>query len=76
MSSEILVGLLSLAGTFIGTIGGVITSAKLTVYRISQLEKKVEKHNNVMNRTFVLEEQMKVANHRISDLEEVAKVKL
>ncbi len=76
MSSEILVGLLSLAGTFIGTIGGVITSAKLTVYRISQLEKKVEKHNNVMNRTFVLEEQMKVANHRISDLEEAAKVKL
>ena len=76
MLSEILVGLLSLAGTFIGTIGGVITSAKLTVYRISQLEKKVEKHNNVMNRTFVLEEQMKVANHRISDLEEVAKEKL
>ena len=76
MSSEILVGLLSLAGTFIGTIGGVITSAKLTVYRISQLEKKVEKHNNVMNRTFVLEEQMKVANHRISDLEEVTKEKL
>ena len=73
MTGEMLVGLLSLAGTFIGTIGGVLTSAKLTVYRISQLEKKVEKHNSVVNRTLVLEEQMKVANHRISDLEEVTK---
>ena len=73
MSSEMVVGILSLAGTFIGTIGGVLTSAKLTLYRISQLEKKVEKHNNVVNRTLVLEEQMKVANHRISDLEEVTK---
>ena len=73
MTSEILVGILSLVGTFVGAIGGVITSAKLTVYRISQLEKKVEQHNSVVNRTFVIEEQMKVANHRISDLEEVVK---
>ncbi len=76
MTSEIMVGILSLAGTLIGAMGGVLTSAKLTAYRISQLEQKVEKHNSVMTRTFVLEEQMKVANHRILDLEEAAKLKL
>ena len=59
-----------------GTLGGIAASAKLTVYRIEQLEKKVEKHNNLIERVFKLEEheavvdeQIKVANHRIDDLE-------
>lgn len=76
MPSEVIVGLLSLAGTLIGSVAGIIASNKLTVYRIEQLEKKVDKHNNMIERTYkleqkqsVMEEQIKVANHRITDLE-------
>lgn len=61
----------SLSG-FVGAFGGILVSTKLNNYRIAELEKKVEKHNNVMERTLVLEEQMKVANHRIDDLEHEA----
>lgn len=76
MPSEVIVGLLSLVGTLVGSIAGIIASNKLTLYRIEQLEKKVDKHNNLIERTFHLEEgqavmaeQIKVANHRIEDLE-------
>lgn len=65
MSETLIVALLSLAGTFVGSFSGM----KLMSYRIEQLEKKVEKHNNFAQRMPVLEEQMKVANHRITDLE-------
>ena len=58
----------SLSG-FIGAFGGILISTKLNNYRIEQLEKKVEKHNSVVERTYVIEEQIKVANHRIDDLE-------
>lgn len=68
--SAIIVGVLSLAGTLAGSYGGM----KLTSYRIEQLEKKVEKHNSVIQRTFILEERMKETNRRISDLEEEVKV--
>ena len=76
MPSEIIVAVLSMAGTAIGSIAGVMAANKLTNYRIEQLEKKVDKHNTVIERTFKLEEaqavlteQIKVANHRIDDLE-------
>ena len=76
MPSEIIVALLSMAGTAIGSVAGVMAANKLTNYRIEQLEKKVDKHNTVIERTFKLEEaqavlteQIKVANHRIDDLE-------
>ena len=76
MPSEIIVALLSMAGTAIGSISGVMAANKLTNYRIEQLEKKVDKHNTVIERTFkleeaqaVMQEQIKVANHRIEDLE-------
>ena len=65
MDVEILVPIVSL----IGTILTVWSGNKLTAFRIQKLEEKVEKHNTVIERTMVLEEQMKVANHRISDLE-------
>lgn len=72
MASEIIVGVLSLIGTLIGSYSGI----RLITYRIEQLEKKVEKHNNIIERTYKLEEataiqaeQIRVANHRISDLE-------
>lgn len=70
MDSNIIVALLSCAGTIVGSGVGVITSARLTNYRIEQLEKKVDKHNGVMERTAILEEKVKVINHRIEDLED------
>ncbi len=69
MASEIIVAIIAFAGTAIGTFGGILASSKLTNYRLSQLEKKVDKHNSVVERTYILEEKMKVANHRIEDLE-------
>lgn len=80
MDSTVLVAGLSFAGTLIGTLGGILTANKLTLYRIEQLEKKVEKHNNVVERVYILEkneavmeEEIKVANHRIEDLEQSRK---
>ena len=68
VSAEIIIAGLSLLGTLAGTAGGIIVSGKL--------EKKVEKHNNLITRTFrleqavaLLDERVRVANHRISDLE-------
>ena len=65
MQGEILVAILSFIGTCIGSWGGL----KLMSYRIEQLEKKVDKHNNFAERMPVVEEQIKVINHRIEDLE-------
>jgi ABC-type lipoprotein release transport system permease subunit len=76
MSETVIVTIISFTGTLLGTLGGIVASAKLTLYRIEQLEKKVDKHNNVIERVFkleehgaVIDEQIKVANHRIDDLE-------
>lgn len=65
MTDTIIVGLLSLVGTCIGSLGG----QRMTSYRIEQLEKKVDKHNNFAERIPVLEEKIEVANKRIHDLE-------
>ena len=73
MDAEIIVGILSCAGTALGTTAGIVASSRLTTYRLAQLEKKVDKHNSIIERTYRLEEQVKVANHRIEDLEEVKK---
>jgi hypothetical protein len=76
MAGTIIVALISLAGTMIGSIAGILAASKLTNYRLEQLEKKVDKHNTVIERMYdlesreeVLEEKVKVANHRIDDLE-------
>lgn len=76
MPIEIQVALIGLLGSALGSGVGVIASSKLTAYRLEQLEKKVDKHNTVIERTYkleeeqaVMQEQIKVANHRISDLE-------
>lgn len=76
MSEAVIVAILALIGTLGGTFGGILTANKLTNYRIEQLEKKVEKHNKVVERVYILEkneavmeEEIKVANHRIDDLE-------
>lgn len=76
MNSTIIVALISLMGTLVGSLGGILVSSKLTNYRIEQLEKKQEKYNNLIERTFKLEERIevsdekiKVINHRLEDLE-------
>ena len=76
MATEIIVALIGLGGSAIGSIIGIIASSKLTVYRLEQLEQKVNKHNNLIERTYQLEsdkavinEEIKVINHRIDDLE-------
>jgi uncharacterized protein YcaQ len=76
MPENIIVALIAFGGTLVGTFGGIITSSRLTNYRIQQLEKKVDKHNQLVERTFKLEEscsliceKIKVVNHRIEDLE-------
>ena len=63
--TEIAIGFLGFLGAVLGSFSGF----KLTAYRVEQLEKKVDKHNNFATRMPVVEEQIKVINHRIDDLE-------
>lgn len=70
MTNDIIVGLLSLGGTLCGTFVGILTSTKLTNYRIEQLEKKVEKHNSIVERTALLERDMKTVWHNIDEMKE------
>ena len=69
MTDEILIGVLSLVGTLGGSFAGIVTSAKLTAYRIAQLEKKVDRHNGFAERIPIIEEKLKVASNRLTDLE-------
>lgn len=71
MDSEILVALLSLAGTLLGSLAGILASSKLTAYRLSQLEKKVDRHNSFGERIPLLEEKLRSVCHRLDALEEV-----
>lgn len=80
MEPEIVVSLITLLGSALGTFGGIFVNSKLTAYRIEQLEKKQDKHNAVIERTYRLEkevelqaEKIKVTNHRIDDLERKGK---
>lgn len=73
MTETIIVALLSLVGTLGGTFGGIVVSAKLMTYRIEQLEKKVEKHNGVVERTFVVEGQVRELQNEVADLKEYHK---
>lgn len=68
MQIEVLVAVLSFAGTLIGTLTGVLTSARLTTYRLEQLEKKVEKHNNLVERMVAVEKSAASAHKRLDDL--------
>lgn len=65
VTDTVLVAIISFAGTVLGTFGGIITSGKLTNYRIEQLEKKVDKHNNFASRIPLLEEQVKFVTERL-----------
>ncbi|MGI5957824.1 MAG: hypothetical protein ACOX60_00210 [Massiliimalia sp.] len=69
VTNDIIVALLALIGTLGGSLGGILASSKMTNYRLQQLEDKVHKHNNFAERMPVVEEQIKVINHRLADLE-------
>lgn len=69
MEPEIVVALLSLVGTLGGSFLGVLASNKLINYRIQQLEKKGEKHNNLVERMVLVETEVKSAQHRLDSLE-------
>ena len=71
--AEILVPIMTAGLALIGTAIGSFSGFKLTSYRVEQLEKKVDKHNNFASRMPVVEEQIKVINHRLTDLEDYHK---
>ena len=60
MSEEVLVALIGLAGSGLGSVLGILVSSKLTQYRLEQLEKKVEVHNKVIDRVYKLEERTEI----------------
>lgn len=68
MSDAIIVAVLGFAGTLAGSLFGVLAAQKLTQYRLAQLEDKVNKHNNLIERTFRLEGQMAECCHDIKEL--------
>ena len=77
VSDAVITALLSLMGSLGGTFGGILVGNKLTNYRLEQLEKKVQAHNNLVERTYHLEgevelvhEQIKAVHHRIKHMEE------
>lgn len=77
MPSEIIVAVLALCGTLIGSIAGILTANKLVIYRIEQLEETVRKHNTIVERVVILEQDEKAQWKRIdelrADLEEIRK---
>lgn len=77
MNTEVFIALLSLAGTLLGSLFGILAANRLTNYRLGQLEEKVNKHNNVIERLFqleqnvaVLDNRQRVSEHRLRDLEQ------
>lgn len=78
--TAIIVAVLACIGTAGGSIFGIMKTTSLVQYRLEELEKKVDLHNKVIERTYklearaaVIDEDIKVANHRIKDLEEKTK---
>lgn len=69
MDTNVIVAMLSLVGTLGGSLSGILVSSKLTNYRLQQLENRVAEHNHFTQRLPVVEEQIKVINHRLEDLE-------
>ena len=69
MEPSVIVGLLSLVGTLAGTFGGILTGSRLTSYRLAQLEEKVGKHNNLIERTYKIEETLALHEQKLETLE-------
>jgi peptidoglycan hydrolase CwlO-like protein len=68
MSNDMLTLLLSLLGTSIGTVGGILASSKLTNFRLQQLEDQVKKHNNIVERTYIAEKDIKEIREDVKEL--------
>ena len=68
MENELAVAICSLVGTLVGSLAGIMTANRLTNYRIEQLEEKVKKHNNLVERMIIVEQSTKSAHHRIDGL--------
>lgn len=73
MTETVIVAILSLVGTLIGSLFGILTANKLTNYRIEQLERKVEKHNSVIERVYKLEKEEAVIETEIEDIKKKIK---
>lgn len=69
MSEVVIVGLLSLAGTCIGSVAGILAANRLTNYRIEQLEKKVDKHNGLVERMVNVEKDVEDEKRRVGEIE-------
>ena len=76
MDEQMAVALIGLVGSGFGSLLGVVVSSKLTTYRIEQLEKKVEKHNNLVERTYDLERREALLEARLSEHETLFAEKL
>lgn len=69
MTSEVLTAIFSLAGTLVGSLGGILAAGRLTAYRLQQLEEKVNKHNNLIERVYAIEQHDAIIDVRIERLE-------
>jgi len=69
MSETIVVAILSLVGTAIGSISAVFAANKLTNYKIDELKKTVERHNSLIDRTYRLEERATLTDERLENLD-------
>ena len=65
MNVEIIVAIIGLVGSAIGTLGGILIANRLTTYRLEQLEKKVDKHNNLIERMYAVEKRVTVNETKI-----------
>lgn len=68
MNETVIVALIGCLGSVLGSLLGIIATSKLTQYRLSQLEEKVNKHNNIVERTYTLEGRVTELEHDVRDL--------
>ena len=76
MTEQIIISLIAFLGTALGTLGGILTSTKLTNYRLEQLEKKVDKHNGFAEKIPVMKTEISDLKTRVENLEEYHKEKI
>lgn len=78
MSEAVTVALIGLGGSCLGSLFGMLCASKVNSYRLSELEKKVDKHNDIIERIYMIEQEqavirnrLTVADHRLNRLEAV-----
>ena len=68
MSEGIIIALIGLSGSIVGSLIGILASQKLTQYRLQKLEEKVDKHNNIIERTYKIEGRVTELEHDVREL--------